>query len=235
MKKKRNLAGILLVAVMALTVTAGCSKLDVVGNQSITSFEAILEVIPENISADPANKGWSLLAPDGSARFIWSENYSASPRYDVMLEIDAAPFINAGLDPGKLPAEQYTYDDDTLLVGAKLGGDELTYDGDPTPLAAYEQIVRHYRSAIAYHTALDHYNITIGDGNLFEWAKDMQTNGATGENQDKDIVFVLNPEPLIAAGAVPDQVDGWTYTTVSVDMGGKATELYKFLKPFDLQ
>ena len=34
----------------------------------------------------------------------------------------------------------------------------------------------------------------LGNGNMFEWAKDMKTTGMTID-QDKDIVFVLNPEP----------------------------------------
>jgi hypothetical protein len=62
---------------------------------------------------------------------------------------------------------------------------------------------------------------------MFEWASDMSTN-------DKDIVFVLNPEPLIAAGVDPNAVEGWTYSAVSVDVDGKPTEVYKFLKAFDL-
>lgn len=77
--------------------------------------------------------------------------------------------------------------------------------------------------------------MNLGDGNLFEWAKDMKTNRSTNENQDKDIVFVLNPEPLIAAGVNPDKVKGWVYTTVKVDIDGKPTDVYKFLKPFNLQ
>ncbi len=39
----------------------------------------------------------------------------------------------------------------------------------------------------------------LGNGNMFEWAKDMQKN-------DKDIVFVLNPQPFIDAGVDPAKV-----------------------------
>ena len=48
-------------------------------------------------------------------------------------------------------------------------------------------------------------------------------------------MFVLNPEPLIAAGVDPELVKGWVYTTVNVEIDGKATDVYKFLKPFNLQ
>lgn len=229
--------GIAVVAVAAILIailkTAG-GNLDVVGKDSSASFEKVLTASGSKVTADEENAGWSLDAPDGSVRFIWSEDYSKSPLHDVMLELDAEPFLNAGLDTSKLP-EYYAAYDGMLMVGTKLGSDTLTYQGDPTPLSAYEQIVGKYPSSVGYHTALDHYNVSLGNGNMFEWAKDMQTNSVTKENQDKDIVFVLNPEPLIAAGVDPEQVKGWVYTAVSVEIDGKATDVYKFLKPFNLK
>jgi hypothetical protein len=76
--------------------------------------------------------------------------------------------------------------------------------------------------------AMDHYGVNLGGGNLFEWAKDLAAN-------DKDIVFVLDPAPLIAAGADPARVAGWTFAKVTVDdENGKPLEVDKLLKPFDL-
>lgn len=83
--------------------------------------------------------------------------------------------------------------------------------------------------------ALDHYGIMLGDGNMFEWAKNLNTNTVNGQIQDKDIVFVLNPEPLIAAGVDPQKVEGWVYAQVTAEDHGKKMEVYKFLKPFQLQ
>jgi hypothetical protein len=179
------------------------------------------------VAPDEANGGWSLTAPDGAARFIWSEDYSKSPLHDVMLELDARPFIDAGLDTGKLP-ESVTFYDHMLMAGVKLGADELTYSGDPTPLASFEQLADKYRAAVGYHAALDHYNIDLGGGNMFEWAKDMAAN-------DKDIVFVLDPRPFIDAGTDVSAVEGWTFAKVSVDVDGKPAEVDKLLKPFDLE
>lgn len=213
-------------AVLILSASS-CTQLDVVGKESVKSFEAVLNSVSDKVEADEMNGGWSLTAPDGTVKFIWSEDYSKSPMHDVMLEFDAMPFIEAGLDPEKLP-ENYAYYEDMLMVGTKFGDDKLTYKGNPTPLLAYEQIVNKYRDSINYHTDLDHYGVKLGDGNIFEWAKDMSTN-------DKDIVFVLNPEPLIAAGVDPEKVDGWLYAQVSVEENGKNTKVYKFLKPFDLK
>lgn len=223
--KRGILSGV--IAALLLSATA-CSQLDVIGKGSITAFDAVLKAIPDQVEADEMNVGWSLSAPDGTARFIWSEDWSRSPLHDVMLELDATPFLEAGLDPDKLP-EDYVYYEDMLMVGTKLGDNALTYSGTPTPLAAYEQIVNLKRDNIGYHASLDHYGVNLGDGNMFEWAKDMSTN-------DKDIVFVLNPQPFIEAGVNPDQVEGWVFAKVeTMDDNGKTIEVDKLLKPFDLQ
>ena len=224
---------------MVFTVTAGmillvsisgCGRitrsLDVVANESVRSFEVVLDTL--RVEADEANAGWSLTAPDGDARFIWSEDYSKSPLYDVMLELDAQPFLNAGLDADKLP-EEVMLVDGMLIVGTKLGDDVLQYKGTPTPLSSYEQIVDQYRDNIGYHAPMDHYGVDLGGGNMFEWAKDMNTN-------DKDVVFVLNPEPFINAGVDPDAVEGWLFASVPVmDEEGKEMQMDKILKVFDLK
>lgn len=223
---KMRIVGAGLVTLLMLTA-GSCGKLDVVGTESVKSFDKVLRQIPQAVSADEVNGGWSLAAPDGSARFIWSKNYAESPLHDVMLEFDAAPFIAAGLAPEKLPAN-FAFYGGKLMVGTKLGGETLKYQGEAAPLASYEQIVRLKRGAIGYHGALDHYGVNLGDGNMFEWAKDMDTN-------DKDIVFVLNPAPFIAAGAGPAGIAGWTFAKVTVDdENGKPIQVDKFLKPFDL-
>lgn len=227
-------AAVLVVAIIAAVVQTAGGNLDVVGKQSITSFETILNTIPDNVKEDEINGGWSLNAPDGSVRFIWAKDYSQSPLHDVMLELDAAPFVSAGLDTDKLP-DHYAAYDGMLMVGTKLGTEKPVNEGEATPLAAYEQIVNKHRSFINYHMDMDHYGVKLGDDNMFEWAKNMETNTVKNQNQDKDIVFALNPEPLIAAGVDPEKVEGWVYAPVSVMEGAKTLEVYKFLKPFNLK
>jgi hypothetical protein len=212
---------------LCVLAALSCGKLDVVGTGSVESFEKILTRIPQAIAPDGVNGGWSLAAPDNSARFIWSRNYAASPRYDVLIEFDAAPFIAAGLDPGKLP-ENFSRSGGSIMTGTKLGTEELKYSGEAGPLASYEQIVKLKRNSIGYHMALDHYGVSLGDGNLFEWAKDMSTN-------DKDIVFILNPDPLRNAGLDPNSVAGWVFAKVTVDdENGKPIQVDKLLKAFNL-
>jgi hypothetical protein len=216
-----------LFAVLAITANS-CSRLDVVGSDSVRAFNDLLQNAPQLVSADEANKGWSIAAPDGGARFIWSKNFAESPAFDVMLEFTAAPFITAGLDPSRLP-DNFIFRDNMLTVGTKLGTEQLQYNGEATPLASYEQIVKLKRAEIGYHGQLDHYGISLGNGNMFEWAKNLTTN-------DKDIVFVLDPEPFIAAGTDPAKIDGWAFAKVTVDdANGKPVQVDKILKPFNLK
>jgi hypothetical protein len=89
-------------------------------------------------------------------------------------------------------------------------------------------MVKLKRTAIGYHMAMDHYGVNLGDGNMFEWAKDMTVN-------DKDMVFVLNPLPFINAGVDPAGIAGWVLNKVTVDdENGRPIQVDKLLKPFNL-
>jgi hypothetical protein len=222
---KKRFIIVLLTLTMVFTL-ASCKKTDVVGETAKTSFDEILKVIPNNVVADDANGGWALNAPDDSARFIWSKDFATSPDYDVMLEFDAQPFIDAGLDADKLPEGMLV--GDKIIVGSDLGDDSITYEKEATPIESFKKIVGLKRDLISYHAALDHYGIMVSEGNMFEWAKDMKKN-------DKDIVFVLNPQVFIDAGVDPAKVEGWVFAKVeTMDMDGKKVEVDKLLKPFDL-
>jgi hypothetical protein len=235
-------AAVVLTLMFTLSACSGLKTLDVVGQQSIASFDEVLKTIPDKVQADELNSGWALSAPDDSARFIWSEDYSKAPLHDVMLELDAQPFLNAGLDPEKLPDYYAFYEGNAmgamgnkmLMVGTKLGQSDKV-SGTPTALSAYELIVNKYRDSVNYHTSLDHYGVILGNGNMFEWAKDMKINGYDNSVQDKDIVFVLNPEPLTVAGVDPEKVEGWAYAQVPIEENGKISQVWKLLKPIDLK
>jgi len=220
-----TVAGVLAI-VTILILSRTFESLDVVGKDSVRAFGELLQRAPQLVSADRESGGWSITAPDSGASFIWGGERTAR-EFDVMLEIYAAPFVDAGLDISKLPAA-ITFNDGKLAVGAKLIPDGSAASGEPTPLAAYERIVNLNKDAVGYHAALDHYGINIGGGFLFEWAKDLNTN-------DKDMVFVLNPEPFINAGVIPDKIDGWVFAKVTVDdENGKPIQVDKILKPFNL-
>ena len=234
--KEKNKVGIVIgVAIAAvaavfsgvLFITGG--TFDVIGREAILSFGKVLETGGVVVAADERNAGWSLEAPDGSTRFIWSGDDSRSPSHDVMLEFDAQPFLDAGLDLGKLP-ENYTFYEGRLAIGMNYvnDGGSFSYEEGTPPFAAFENLEKNDRGKIGYHVSLGHYNVSLGDDNQFEWAQDMAAN-------DKDIVFSLNPKPLIGAGVNPEQVEGWLYTEVSVGHSGSSETVWKFLKPFDIK
>lgn len=222
MKKKLLIVALFTIALLALTA---CSQTDVVGKVSVTSFDAVLKVA--DVQKDDMNGGWSLVAPDKTARFIWSRDFSVSAPHDVMLELDAQPFIAAGLDTKKLATGIFI--DGKIMVGQSLGEASFPQNAQATALASYEQLVKIKRETVGYHEKLDHYGIDTGNGNKFEWAKDMSKN-------DKDIVFVLDPKMFIDAGVDPAKVTGWVFAKVEVkDAAGKPIEVEKFLKPFNLK
>jgi hypothetical protein len=217
------------VCFILLFILCACGQLDVVGKDSVVSFGKFADILSNQIEfVDEGTLiGWIFESPDSSAVFYWSSDYSQGGMYDLMLMFEAQPFIDAGLDVDRLP--QGMFYDDFFMVGSKLGEDKLRYEGLPTPLDSYKHLVKLYRKVIGYHADLDHHGIEIADGYMFEWARDFETN-------DKDIVFVLNPEPFISAGADPNNISGWVFGKVKkMDEKGNPYEVDRFLKPFDVR
>lgn len=224
MKKKLLLIGLSLFLLLTLSA---CASTDVVGKGSVASFEKVLQAMGPDVKEDSGNGGWALSAPDSGARFIWSKDYSRGAPYDIMLELDAQPFLAAGLNIDKLPEGMLA--GDKIIVGTDLGNEQFVYVGDAAPLASCEKLVESHRERVKYHADLDHFGVDVGGGNMFEWAKDMGTN-------DKDIVFALDPTPFIEAGTDPSAVEGWVYAKVKVmEKSGKTVEVDKLLKPFSIQ
>lgn len=223
-KKLLALTAVAMVSVFTLTA---CQQTDVVGNVSKSSFEALVTQEAGNVAVDEQNNSWALTSPGGE-RFLWSKDLAGTP--DAAIEFDATPFINAGLDAAKLPTEIYSYDQATnkIKIAAELGSPKNAAKADAKASEAFNELVATNREAIGYHAKLDHYGVALGNGNMFEWAKDLKTN-------DKDIVFVLNPQPFIDAGVDTTKLTDWVFTKVPVmDENNKEIEVEKFLKPYEL-
>ena len=222
---KKKLVCLLLV--LPLFVITACQSLDVVGSGAKSSFDALSKAMPDGVTPEDAIGGYALTSPDASARFLWSRDFSKSPVYDAWLETDILPFVEAGLDTAKLP--EGMVHEGLLVVGADVGSQAPGYTGEATPQKAFEQFVTYARDSIGYHDALAHYGISLGGGHMFEWAKDIKAN-------DKDIVFVLDPAPFMAAGADPAKIPGWVFAKVdTMDDSGKKVQVDKLLKPFNIQ
>lgn len=225
MRKIKSLAITAIAVSLALSLTA-CQGADVIGNNAKASFEALTKKVAAETAVQQDNS-WAITSPGGE-QFLWSKDLAGSP--DAAIEFDAAPFISAGLDAAKLPTDIYTYDQasNKIKIAAELGTPAKAAKDDIAAVDSFKLLVDTKREAIGYHAKLDHYGVALGNGNMFEWAKDMSTN-------DKDMVFVLNPEPFIAAGVDTAKLQDWAFAKVEVmDENNKPIQVEKFLKPYEL-
>ena len=197
---------------LVLSLTA-CTQTDVVAKTAVTSFDAILT--SESAQLIEEESGFALQSPTGAEAFQFGENAAIS--------FELAPFVEAGLDVTLLPDNIETTDDQLVIKMENKG-----YKSGSEAKETFEQLVKNNREAIGYHAALDHYGVELGDGNMFEWAKDTSTN-------DKDIVFVLNPQPFIDAGVDVNKIEGWVFAKVETMDGAKKVEKDKLLKPYDIE
>lgn len=218
MKRKTKIAAISLISAIAL---AGCQQTDVLGNKAQESFGKIIESHQEIITQPQDAMGseftsYMLTAPDGSSGFFWGKNTGIS--------VDAQPFIDAGLDISKLDPQNLV--EGKLIVSVENRGYEEKSDD---PSQEFSSFVSSARDSVGYHAPMDHFGIKLGNGNMFEWAQDTASN-------DKDIVFVLDPEFIGQYGADVANIEGWLYADVEVmDEDGKLVTVKKLLKPFDLE
>ncbi len=239
----------LFVAACAVLFLASCAETDVVGQFASTSFSAMttkLGVTEDeglfqlkspggdvfSLAADfGRDNGMATMGAAGSAEVAPME----SPDLDV--EFDAAPFLAAGLDPAKLTktAEvQYLIKEGRFMIHFEWGQTSFASAAAPATtvqgrlMDTFASILASYRDRIGYHEKLDHYGFALGQGNMVEWAKDLATN-------DKDLVFILDPAPLVAAGVDPAKVAGWVFAQVEVkDAAGKTVLVDKLLRPYNL-
>ncbi len=228
-------------AVLAsVLIAAGCAQTDIVAKVANSSFKAVSAASSDRVSYSEEEGAWILSSAAGDKLELaadFSRNKAAGgmadmDKPDVEFVFDAAPFLAAGLDPARLAAPEgliYEFEDGELMLHFELGDAAFAADAKNSLETVFAEIVRTQRDRIGYHEKLDHYGIKLGDGNMFEWAKDLAKN-------DKDIVWVLNPEPLIAAGVDPAKVEGWAFAKVEMkDDAGKTVFVDKLLKPFDLK
>ncbi|MCD1655186.1 hypothetical protein K7J14_10795 [Treponema zuelzerae] len=225
-------------ALFAAVALAGCNSTDVVAKVANTSFAAVIAASDQRVAWSEEDYAWSLASPNGD-QVLFSSDFSRNnasgadlDKPDAEFVFDAAPFIAAGLDIAKLPAVdgiKYEIEDGEFMIHFELGSDKAAPDAKKSLGATFAEIVKFQRTRVGYHEKLDHYGVKLGNGNMFEWAKDLSTN-------DKDIVFVLNPEPFIAAGLDPSKIEGWVFAKVETkDDAGKTIQVDKLLKPFNLK
>lgn len=225
---KLNPIVLLSVLVVSIFILNGCTSLDVVGKAASQSFKTLIEMEKKSVSYDEKNLTWIYKTPTGDDLRL-SADASLNDR-DVTLALNAQPFLDAGLNTTKLPKNYlYNKENNLLLVTGDLGNLPYSTSTATTMSSLFNDIVKNYRASVGYHEAMDHYGLSLGNGNQFEWAKDFSTN-------DKDIVFVLNPEPLIQAGLEVQTIKTWIYAEVETkDSNGAPLKVFKLLLPQNLK
>lgn len=230
MNKRTMIVSMSAIAGAVVLLGASCSaNTDVVGKVAASSFKAAAEASGGRVAFDEASGAWTLASSAGDRFLLSADLASAAP--DAAFVLDAAPFLAAGLDPAKLagPAGvSFSVADGLLTVAFDLGTGAATGESRSSLSGAFDAFLAARRELVGYHQALDHYGIKLGGGNMFEWAKDLAKN-------DKDLVWVLDPAPFVAAGADPSKVDGWVFAAVEMMEDGKKVSAEKLLKPFDLR
>jgi hypothetical protein len=180
------------------------------------------------VQKNATDRSWTIESPGGDKLDIGSDFSKNGP--DITMTFDATQFLLSGLDYGKLPKE-YTYDWNrkTLTISFDLGSNALPPGSDGSVTDTFKGIVSVYRKNIGYAAELDLFGILLGNGNSFDWAKDMSSN-------DKDMVFILNPEPLIKAGLDPYRPEGWVFTKVTAKgKNGGEIKIDKLIKAYNLR
>ena len=117
---KKILSG-LLVLTLTTFLLAGCSGLDVILRDSPKSLDAIISANPALVSTPTAESPYFTLSVDGATKLLVSKDYSLSTE-DVLFDTPLKPFVDAGLDVSKLPAN-YRSDGDNLLLAADFSTD----------------------------------------------------------------------------------------------------------------
>jgi hypothetical protein len=226
-KNTSAIAAAFAATMLALTSLSliGCAATDVVGAKAVSSFKAIVDASKDRVSYSAEDGAWSLSSPGGDEIML------STQMPDAEISLDAAPFLAAGLDVAKLPgsgALKYELEEGRLMLHFELGAKKFAAAAKDSIEASFAELVRTERARIDYHEKLDHFGIKLGEGNMLEWAKDMGSN-------DKDLVLVLNPEPLIAAGLDPSKAAPWSYAKVeSKDDSGKTVFADKLLRAYNL-
>lgn len=196
-------------------ILTGCVNTDVVRTYSEKSLEQIVTNFKE-IVKDEDNR--YILTSDDSNSLIVRKNYSESEE-DIIMELDAAPFINAGMSETNIP-NNYRVENNKLIIPTDFGKGESNSFLEAFFLSADNQ-----RNKLSYHKELDHYGVELYYGNKFEFAKDCKTN-------DKDIVFVLAVEPLKELNIDVKNIEGWTFKTIRQTNG---TEVDVIVKAYDME
>ena len=222
---------ILIVSLVLAAVVLGAAFVapDVVAVYANRSYDALLRSPGVSVARSDAAGAWVLTSPGVETLTFGGDNAAGSN--ELVVTLDARPFLAAGLNPSLLPAGSQIEGDGAstrIVMRYEKGTGSFSDGAESQPAQALQDLVRNHRMMLGYHAALGHFGLMLGGGNMVEWAKDQPAN-------DKDLVFVLNPQPLADAGVDVANVQGWVLADVPVmDAQGRKSTARKLLKFYNL-
>lgn len=212
MRKYIVISFLSVICIIGLIISFASGNFDILKTTAINSFTDLLL----NLDKKKENDSWTIIMPDETTKLTLG---AKDNRDIVMLTLDINPFLKAGLDISKLPSYMsYDMDKKVLNIISTYGNNTL--DSEISITNVYKRLVTTYRNRLSYHHTLDHFGVSLDNGNAFEYAKDLNNNV-------KDIVIVLNPNAFLNASVQLDKIDGYLYTDVVMNDGKNAKKLLK--------
>ena len=188
-----------LVIIAAAIMISANSKLDLVANHAVESFKSL----GEEIGLGGYDKRlYEVYSPDGTEIFSYGES--------VGLTVDIGRFAAAGLDPDKLAGQAAVEDSRLTIISNQV--ESVASVNARGVFDVFETLLRSNRHALEYHMEHDLFELHLGGGNTFRWAKDWRTN-------TRGMTFVLNPRPFIDAGLEPKNLEGWVSANIRMMLG----------------
>jgi len=222
---------ILAVSLVLAAVVFGAALVapDAVAVHAVRSYDALLHAPEVSVARNDAAGAWVLTSPGGETLTFGGDTAAGSN--ELVVTFDARPFLAAGLDPSLLPAGSQVEGHGSsarVVMRYDKGAGSFSDGADSQPVQALQDLVRNHRMMLGYHAALGHFGLELGGGNMVEWAQDQHAN-------DKDVVFVLNPQPFADAGVDVANVQGWVLADVPVmDAQGRKSTARKLLRFYNL-
>lgn len=219
--------------VVLVPIVAGCGKSDGGTGETEPSpsatlladaqaaMDSILTQFSPSVGYHEAMSHWGILAPGGE-KLEWTSDTAANAA-DFAVVIPAQELIDAGVDPVKLVAAGWLYNEamsephptPAVLIqpfdlDAKSAGPDANGD---SASKAFARILNRFEDRLGFHEEMEHYGIKLTTGGAkIEWTQDVEMG-------DADLAFVLEAAPIIAAGGDPAVLEatGWMYVEASSD------------------
>ena len=234
MNKFKRILTVGLSSVLVLSLAA-CGNKDVeetISDKGVVAFNEIVKTYPDKKGFHDALQHWGFAMEPGE-KLEWSKDMSAN-KADFAMVVKADPLIEAGLDVEKL--------DKNVWIFEKAGRDTMGMEQPAVLILPYDisdkslvsknsddsmkALLEADPENLIYHEDKQHYVLNLGGTNEAIWTEKLGLN-------DSDMIFVLEAEPLIAAGLDIDKLEGSGWTFKKASEADKTPD--QIIKTYDLK